>query len=184
MGTRRRARECALQLLFQLDVNPSDKLDEVFDEYWRGGDDVGATNRRFAEELVRGTLEHRAEIDAVLVKRLEHWDLSRLGGIERNVMRMAVFEMLHRTDVPPVVSINEAVDVAKFFSATESGRFVNGVLDRIREGLTRSARQPQAPARAAPAPEPADEAGGKKAAARAPGAAGGRPKRSGQTRKG
>jgi transcription antitermination protein NusB len=96
--------------------------------------------RKFTEELTRGTRENLAAIDIRLKKSAENWDIRRMGVIDRNVMRLAIYEMLYRPDIPPAVSINEAVDIAKFFSSTESGKFVNGVLDRIRKDLKKSVR--------------------------------------------
>ena len=139
MATRRDAREWVVQLLFQLDMNPDAKLDGVFQRFWK---DVRPESdcRDFAERIVRGVRDHGAKLDEVICKYAEHWDLHRMAVVDRNVMRMAVFEMLFCDDIPPVVSINEAVDLAKYFSSTESGKFVNGILDRVRKDLNRPAR--------------------------------------------
>jgi N utilization substance protein B len=139
VGSRRLARECAMQILFQLDMNPAEDADPVLADFWRDHE-ADRQERRFAEQLVAGVREHREQIDAVMRDTADHWELKRIGGIERNVMRIALYEMLHRQDIPPVVSINEAVDIAKYFSTTESGRFVNGILDRVRKSLSRPAR--------------------------------------------
>lgn len=141
MPTRRHARECVVQLLFQLDLNPSDNLDAVFKSFWAiytGRKDPAL--RKFTEELTRGTRENIAAIDATIRKSAENWDIKRMGVIDRNVMRLAIYEMLYRPDIPPAVSINEAVDIAKYFSSTESGKFVNGILDRIRKDMKRPVR--------------------------------------------
>ena len=138
MSTRRHARECVVQLLFQLDLNPRDNLDAVFGAFW--GVHTGRkdpTTRKFTEDLTRGVREHLAEIDATIKRCAEHWDIKRMGVIERNVMRLSIYEMLHRPDIPPAVSINEAVDIAKYFSIAESGKFVNGILDRIRKDIAK-----------------------------------------------
>ncbi len=140
MGTRRQAREWAVQMLFQLDFNPPEKLEDLFDNFWQDEkpeEDI----RDFAIRLVTGVWENRTEINKILAESAEHWDVSRMGVVDRNVMRMAIYELLHCNDIPPVVSINEAVDIAKYFSSSESGRFVNGILDRVRKGLTRPARK-------------------------------------------
>ena len=139
MGERRESREWVVQLLFQLDLNPTDDLDPVFQRFWTDKE-APENARAFAERLVRGVRERVAEIDALIQAHLEHWDLARLAVTDRNVIRMAVYEMLHCMDIPPVVSINEAVDIARYFGMTESGRFVNGILDKIRQGLDRPAR--------------------------------------------
>lgn len=96
--------------------------------------------RLFSDELVRGVVDRREQIDAVIQKHAENWDIRRMAVVDRNVMRMAIYEMQHRDDIPPVVSINEAVDIAKKFSTEESGRFVNGILDRVKSELLRPAR--------------------------------------------
>lgn len=128
-----------MQLLFQLDMNPAESSEAVFDDFWRGRD-IDAHQQEFAESLVRGVREHLVEIDDAIRRALEHWDIGRIGAVERNVIRLAVFELRHRADIPPAVSINEAVDLAKYFSSSESGRFVNGILDRVRKEPPRTAR--------------------------------------------
>ena len=142
MGTRREARECAVQILFQLDLNPG-CLDGIFSDFWaHTKTDNGA--RRFAEELVKGVRENLVTIDARVQKYAEHWEIRRMGVVDRNVIRLAIYEMFFRQDIPPVVSINEAIDIAKYFSDSESGRFVNGILDRARLDLDRPARSASA----------------------------------------
>ena len=84
-------------------------------------------------------IEHRDELDERIKQHARNWDFHRIAAVDRNIMRLAIFEMLHREDIPPVVSINEAVDIAKKYSTQESGKFVNGILDRIREGILRQA---------------------------------------------
>jgi transcription antitermination protein NusB len=174
MGIRHEAREWALQFLFQSEFNRDDSLDEGFLNFWEHQDgeqafepakpksvpDHSSKNakmkskaRKFAEELARGVIEHHKDIDPLIAKHAENWGIERMGNVDRNAMRIAVFEMLYRNDIPPVVSINEAVDLAKAYSSVESGKFVNGILDRIRKDLDRPARDPN-PA-AVPAPEPA-----------------------------
>jgi transcription antitermination protein NusB len=142
MATRREAREWAVQLLFQLDLNPTDKLDAAFGGFFQSVEGDKGT-RAFAEELVRGVLANRERIDTVMAKHAENWDVGRMSVLDRNVLRLALFEMLLRPDIPPVVSINEAVEIAKHFSNAESGKFVNGVLDKARRELDRPARTSQ-----------------------------------------
>ncbi|MFC1452269.1 transcription antitermination factor NusB [Verrucomicrobiota bacterium] len=141
MATRRDCREWVVQLLFQLDLNPCDDLTAAFSRFW-SDKNAPAGARQFTERHVRGVVEKRGEIDGAIRRLAEHWDLERMGVLDRNVLRMAAFEMLYCEDIPPVVSINEAVDIAKYFSSTESGRFVNGMLDALRKGLARPARRP------------------------------------------
>jgi transcription antitermination protein NusB len=160
MGMRREARERAVQFLFQCDLNAPDKLSEALDHFWDSaqasdgkatwGEEVvlpppttaEAALRLFADPLITGTMEHRAEVDAVIVKHAKNWDMDRMAAVDRNILRLAIFEMLHRDDIPPVVSINEAVDIAKKFSTDDSGKFVNGILDKVRGELMRAGRTP------------------------------------------
>ena len=163
MGKRREARERAVQFLFQFDLNPPENLDEALARFWASQHAAAiaeekeastwgqphelppptveeAAMRIFAEPLIRGTIEHREEADALIKKHAQNWDFHRIAAVDRNIMRLAVFEMLHREDIPPVVSINEAVDIAKKFSTEDSGKFVNGILDKIKGELMRPAR--------------------------------------------
>ena len=96
--------------------------------------------RLFAEPLIRGTLEKLTELDGKIQHYAKNWDLGRMAVVDRNILRLAIYEMLYREDIPPVVSINEAVDIAKKFSTDESGRFVNGILDKVKGDLMRPAR--------------------------------------------
>ena len=162
MGIRHEAREWALQFLFQSEFNRDESIDEGFKLFWEHQNEeepapataqpagketrLRAKARQFAEELARGVIAHHQEIDPLISKYAENWEIARMGTVDRNAMRIAVFEMLYRNDIPPVVSINEAVDLAKAYSSIESGKFVNGILDRIRKGLDRPARGPNAPA--------------------------------------
>ena len=140
MSQRRDCREWAVQLLLQLDLNPASNLSSVFDSFWQSRE-ANTRARTFTEEIVSGVREHLTELDERISELAEHWDLKRMGVLDRNVIRMAVYEMLYRNDIPPVVSINEAVDIAKYFSSRESGRFVNGILDRVCQELKRPARK-------------------------------------------
>lgn len=138
MSGRHDGRTLAVQFLFQRDFNTGD-LDEALQQFWSDHDASGKV-REFAEALIRGVETNRADLDQRLQTCADHWDIHRMGGVDRNVMRVALFEMLHRSDIPPVVSINEAVDLAKELSSDESGRFVNGILDRARRDVQRPAR--------------------------------------------
>ncbi len=138
MSTRHEVRMWAVQMLFQRDFNHGD-LNEALEVFWKERT-CSEKLHAFCEELIRGVEEKRTELDAQLQQFADNWDLKRMGGVDRNVMRVALFEMLHRPDIPPVVSINEAVELAKELSSEESGKFVNGILDRIRKDLKRPAR--------------------------------------------
>ncbi len=134
MGKRREGREAALQFLFSHDLNASVSEQEksAFWELRRTSPSV----RAFAQELIDGVSSATAEIDAQIAGALENFSIERLSGVERNILRIAVHEMTGAADIPPVVSINEAVEIAKRFGGTDSGRFVNGVLDRIHRELS------------------------------------------------
>jgi N utilization substance protein B len=97
--------------------------------------------RAFAESLVRGVCEQLAQLDELISKFSRNYQLSRLAAVDRNILRLAVYEILHNAEVPPVVAINEAIELAKQYGSEESGRFVNGVLDRIRAEPPRPARE-------------------------------------------
>jgi N utilization substance protein B len=146
VGGRHEARQWAVQFLFQRDFNRDD-LESALPLFWAGVKGAAST-RRFAENLIRGVDAHREELDTSIQRYAEHWDLKRMGAVDRNVMRLALYEMLYCPDVPPVVSINEAVELAKELSGIESGKFVNGILDRARKDIDRPARAAQ---RAVPA---------------------------------
>jgi N utilization substance protein B len=136
------ARERALQLLYQFDMSqqddePLDLAEIAADGHFLAEEDAVLRPRemrkvrRLADEIFTGVRGRWQEIDAILAGAAEHWDVGRMLAIDRNVMRMAVFEIYWCTDIPPIVSINEAIDIAKIFGGDDSGAFVNGVLDRI-----------------------------------------------------
>jgi len=164
MGKRREARERAVQFLFQNDLNPPADLDAALEHFWetqRGAaiaEEKGtatwgqpvelppptadeAAVRLFADPLIRGALENREEADAIITKHARNWELHRIAAVDRNILRLSIYEMLHRDDIPPIVSINEAVDIAKKFSTQDSGKFVNGILDKVKSELMRPARE-------------------------------------------
>lgn len=126
---RRRARERAVQFLFGLDFTRYDWAAAV-EDFWASVP-TRPTVKGYAEMLIEGVMAHREEIDALIAEAVEHWSPERVGRIERNVLRIAVFEMLYRPDVPRNVAITEAVEVAKRYGAEDAPRFINGVLDRI-----------------------------------------------------
>lgn len=131
MGKRRQARELALTLLYQLEFH--EKPEEAMKAFWQEREKkVLPEVKAFADELVRGTLAHRAEIDQVLADQAEHWSLSRMALLDRNILRMAVYELLWREDIPEKVTINEAIELAKTYGGQDSGKFVNGILDKVK----------------------------------------------------
>lgn len=143
-GKRRHARELAAQFLYQHDIGGGE-LEESLALFWQTQQEVNDPARAFAEELIRGTVEHRSAVDEKIQKYTENWELPRIATVDRNILRLAMYEMLFRDDIPPVVSINEAVDIAKKFSTRESGAFVNGILDRLKADLSRPARTAATP---------------------------------------
>ncbi|MDA8235120.1 MAG: transcription antitermination factor NusB [Clostridia bacterium] len=128
---RRQARETALQALFQVDVGqvaPEAALEMTCQEFGIGGGD-----KVFADKLVKGALEKMPELDAVIQKIALEWDLERIAKVDRNILRLALYEMLFEDDIPYNVSVNEAIELAKVFSTEESGKFVNGILGKVVE---------------------------------------------------
>jgi len=134
MGKRRKAREVALQFLYQLDQTGADDPTPFEDDFW-GRHPVDEGARAFAASLVRGTKAQQPKIDAIIAETAEHWDLERMAVVDRNILRMAVYELLCEPTVPGKVAINEAIEIAKKFGTAESSRFINGVLDRIHREL-------------------------------------------------
>jgi N utilization substance protein B len=165
-GLRREGREAAIQFLFHLDFQntttsslPQAPLvtGPVPDgDFWKlraGGEDteelspmpsrapIAPKARAFAESLIQGVWTHRDELDELITKFSRNYQLSRLAAVDRNILRLAVYEILYNNEVPPVVAINEAIELAKEYGSEESGRFVNGLLDRIRAESPRAPRQ-------------------------------------------
>jgi N utilization substance protein B len=140
MGLRRDGRVAAIQFLYQIDTHPPVKVDEARDVFWKQHE-VPQKVRDFAEPLVRGVVAKMPEVDAKIRTLADNWDFERLAVVDRNILRLAIYEMLFCPEIPPVVSINEAIEIAKKFSTAESGKFVNGLLDRVKKDLLRPARQ-------------------------------------------
>lgn len=135
-ATRREIREWIVQLLFQMDINPQENLDFVFANFWHDKS-PSQSQKNFVEHFVKLVLTNITTLDKIIANYAEHWKLQRMGNVERNVLRMAIFEMLYSPSVPHVVVINEAVDIAKYFSTNTSGRFVNGILERTRQEFSK-----------------------------------------------
>jgi transcription antitermination factor NusB len=129
MRKRTQAREYALQILYQIDVR-KDPEDKILVDFWKNIETEPEVSD-FAAKIVIGTIRNKKKIDEMITKYASNWKLSRMAVIDRNVLRMASYELLFCDDIPPKVSINEAVDLAKKFGDTESGKFVNGILDKI-----------------------------------------------------
>lgn len=145
---KRMGRELAMQFLFQSDV-AGDNNDSNLELFWEQAESSGEfpqnrifrKAREYAEKIIRGVQENIATIDAEIEKHSEKWNLQRMAVVDRNVMRIAVYEMHFCLDVPPVVSIDEAVEIAKDFSSEKSSLFINGILNGIKDGLDRPARE-------------------------------------------
>ena len=160
MSKRRRAREMAVQMLFQSDLGHA-SIDTIISDFrpsdYRlgqprhnsGGRDPGTHRPRkpanrptstvrsiTRKSLVTGTLEHLEEIDGLIRQQAEHWRLERMPAVDRNILRLAIFEFLYETDVPKLVILDEAIELAKAFGSEQSGRFVNGVLDGVLKSHT------------------------------------------------
>ena len=134
MGRRRKAREVALQFLYQLDLHSEDDPAPHADEFW-SRHPVDSDARLFADALVRGTKANQGKADDLIRQYVEHWDLERMAVVDRNILRLAIYELLWAENVPAKVAINEAIEIAKKFGTRESSRFINGVLDRIHKEL-------------------------------------------------
>ena len=167
MVTRRQSREWALQMLVQFDLNPPEAVDAAIADFWEQqvrleSDSLAAedrdarviftsndprelaslaTARAFAEVRVRGAWADRDALDAALEPYLENWSLYRLGTVERAVLRLAAWELQNCAEIPSPIVVNEAVDLAKWFSESKSGRFVNGVLDRFAKNVRAARKQ-------------------------------------------
>jgi N utilization substance protein B len=141
MGTRRESRELTMQLLYQQDAASRypQPVPQAFKMFWEI-QEYPAAAKAFAEELAQGVLQHIEEIDAKIKVYAKNWDFHRIAVVDRNILRLAIYELLFRDDIPPVVSINEAIELAKKFSTEDSGRFVNGILDRVKLDLSRPLR--------------------------------------------
>ncbi len=145
MRKRTRSREFALQILYEIDLAQPD-LAEAFEDFWLDRTDITLSNdeklalendkkdpdvREYTESLVSGTLGKLAAIDATIEKFAEHWDLKRMAIVDRNILRLASYEMLFLNEIPVKVAINEAVELAKRYGESDSSKFVNGILDKI-----------------------------------------------------
>jgi transcription antitermination protein NusB len=133
MASRHKAREYALQMLYQVET-AGVPIAEVIAHFW-GDREVPEEARAFAERLAAGAAGSLPEIDALLSSNLDNWRLERLAVVDRNVLRLAVYEFLHEADTPSVVIIDEAIEIAKRFGGEDSGQFVNGILDALRKVL-------------------------------------------------
>ena len=138
MGTRRKSREMALQMLFQADMGKQD-ADHVRRTFWGEHDGTGADVRGFADDLFRVATDRGGEIDGLIERHAEHWRMERMAAVDRNLLRAGVAEFLAYPDTPHAVVINESLEIARKFSSPESVQFVNGVLDSVAKELQKPA---------------------------------------------
>jgi transcription antitermination protein NusB len=139
---RRRGRECALQILYQLDVAKEleggaladERLTEVLEHFWASFESVGDEDRQFAERLVRGVVREVKDLDLAVEKVSQNWRVQRMEKVDKSLLRLAAYEILRCPDIPRAASINEAIEIAKRFSGKESAAFINGVLDQLAKG--------------------------------------------------
>ena len=141
MSTRRDNRIAAFQFLYMWDINPPEDLEIELKQFF---DDQKNPREfyNFAEELIRGTLDNHDAIDSEINSYAQNWSFRRIAKVDLAILRLAIYELLFRTDIPPVVSINEAIDLTKVFSIPDAKRFINGILDQLKEKLNRPLREP------------------------------------------
>ncbi len=131
MRKRTKAREFALQILYQIDITREDPK-ACLDDFWKSRkDEAEAEVKEFAEKIVFGTIERKEDIDKVISEAAQNWEIGRMAVVDRNILRLTTYELLYRDDIPPKVSINEAIEIAKKYGDQDSGKFVNGILDKI-----------------------------------------------------
>jgi len=139
LGKRRKSRELALQVLYQLDITKQDpsKVLAQFQQHFSPNEEKD----EFLEGLVLGVLDHSQEIDRLIERFSENWRLERMSIIDRNILRMASFELIYCEDIPPKVTLNEAIDLGKEYGSEDSGSFINGILDRIDKEVVKNNSQ-------------------------------------------
>ncbi|HEY1792791.1 MAG TPA: transcription antitermination factor NusB [Opitutaceae bacterium] len=133
-------RVAAVQYLYAWSINTPDSLPDDLRVFFEGREQP-RDHYSFGEEIIHGVIANREGIDGQIRKLAHNWDFERIAKIDLAILRVAIFEMLHRKDIPPVVSINEAIDISKQFSNADSKRFINGILDRLKDQLGRDARK-------------------------------------------
>jgi len=129
---RRRSREYALQILFQLDLTDEKLDEEAWSKFWEGNKEDNDV-KEFTSSIVRGTRENLNAIDKIIKKAAEHWSIDRMAVVDRNILRAATYELFYRKDIPPSVTINEAIEISKKYSTEDSSAFINGILDKIQK---------------------------------------------------
>lgn len=138
MRNRTKARECALKILYAIDIR-KDSKEECATIFWEDHSTIKGGVREFSNSLVDGVCDNKNAIDAAITKYAKNWQLGRMPAIDRNILRLATFELLFDDSMPPKVSINEAIEMAKRYGDNDSGKFVNGVLDKINKSERKNA---------------------------------------------
>ena len=139
MRKRTKSREHALKILYAIDIT-GEEPKECIDKYWKESEEAEAEVKTFANSLVLGVAKNIKEIDKVISEYATNWQLKRMAVIDRNILRFASYELLFAEEIPPKVTINEAIDIAKRYGDSESGKFVNGVLDKINKETAKKKR--------------------------------------------
>jgi N utilization substance protein B len=137
---RRENRKCAVQFLYQWELNKPEQLNDALRVFIEGLEQP-REEYAFAEELIHGTIEHIEAIDNEILTRAANWRFERIAKVDLSILRLAIYELLHRRDIPPVVSINEAIELGKIFSNPDSKRFINGILDQMKNTIDRPLRE-------------------------------------------
>ena len=140
MGKRTQSREIALQVLYQIDISEgtTEEMFNIFWDHFTPPDDL----KEFSQKIVSGVCQHEEEIDVIIEHYSEHWRLKRMTIVDRNILRLAIFELMFCDDIPPKVVLNEAVELGKKFGSDKSGSFINGVLDNVAHRITRFKHDP------------------------------------------
>ena len=147
---KRLGRELAMQFLFECDLAGTDNLAENLENFWSQAEHSGEfpnsrifrKARAYAEKIISGVCENESSINAVISETSDKWDISRMSAVDRNIIRVAVFELFHCPDIPALVSINEAIEIAKDYSSSKSGNFINGLLNTIKDKIPPHAKIP------------------------------------------
>jgi transcription antitermination protein NusB len=145
LGKRRKSRESALQVLYQLDITKQEDPKTL--AQWDAHLSSSEGKDEFAEWIVLGVLDHAREIDQLIERFSENWRLDRMSLVDRNILRMAIFELLYCNDIPPKVTLNEAIDLGKRYGSEDSGSFINGILDRIQKEAIQKPTDPKSAAK-------------------------------------
>jgi N utilization substance protein B len=137
---RRENRMCAVQFLYQWELNKPEQLNDAVCQFFET-QEHSREYYAFAEELIHGTIEHIDAVDSEIKAYAVNWTFERIAKVDLSVLRLAIYELLQRTDIPPIVSINEAIELGKIFSTPDSKRFINGILDKMKNKITRPLRK-------------------------------------------